>query len=287
MNVALLPIGLPRVALLEGEWQLCLRAEALPARRLAAPVATVLPVWIEAARQGGYGMVDDVDEQDTGLIERPIGADADAQALLVFGVRALDPRAFQILRSALLAQLARWPVEAAEAEAEDDDEESSLHRLASQLGGARLILLPRGRIAADFTVLPGSDGESGREGVSEYDLYPAPPRYPPFALAWMQQQGTLRRCVVSFTTRVDAALLASLRTHLHSWAQLLALGGFEQPTRAAGRCLACFGGVQLFEEDSAEIVVDTFEAAEGAWNILAHLLVRFARVHPIVSVEIH
>jgi hypothetical protein len=276
--ITLLPIDVPRVAVLDGALTLGIRGEARVLAALRSVACAVLPAWVDLGASGGYA-VGRIEVSRVALAaplnEFRQGADQLLQT------RAVDPRAFQIVRSAMLWQAARRLLERDGVELVDEERRAAeLQRL---LGDASLVVYPAQTDAAQTMRLPGAD-PSGDE--SEVDLYPTPSESMPYKFVRDPQPGKLRRCVVTFSKDVDAPVVKALSDTIAPWVALLELGGFEQPTAFPGIRTCSFGGVQVYERDSAEIVVDRFDAAEGAWSVLANGLSAFALLHPIFSVEV-
>jgi hypothetical protein len=277
---ALLPIEVPRLVPPDGRLLLDIRGDHDVQVALRSVACSVLPHWIRAGAAGGFGSAP----------QRPNGAalasplDAFRQgASLALDVRALDARAFQILRSALLWHAARRLFAAAGVvQVEEEQRAADLQR---RFGAASIVVRVVDSLdGAGSVQLPGADPASDE---SEVDLYPGAGNWRPFKLAMTPQPGRLRRCVVTFDQGLDALVLKAIASTIEPWVQLLELGGFEQPTSLPGTRTCSFGGVQIFDVDSAEIVVDRFDAAEGAWNVLANLLAGLAKSLPIVAVDVY
>lgn len=276
---ALLPIDVPRVAVLDGPLVLGIRGEARVQAALRSVACSVLPPWTEVGAWGGYAT--GRPEQSRVALAAPLDAFRQGADQLL-QVRAVDPRAFQIVRSAMLWHAARRLLD--RDGIEPVAEEHRATELQRRLGDASLFVYTVPAVAAQWVQLPGAD--PARE-ESEIDLYPVPSESTPYKLVMAPQPGRMRRCVVTFSTVVDAALVKALSDWIAPWVVLLEMGGFEQPTAFPGIRSCCFGGVQVYEPDSAEIVVDRFDAAEGGWSVLTNVLSRFALLHPIAFVEIN
>ncbi|KAI5916445.1 hypothetical protein [Thauera sp. 2A1] len=243
----------------------------------------ILPYWVAAGKEGGY-LAAAAEPGNACLIERPLPDELVNEADLAFFARALDLRAFQIVRSAVLAQAAgRLPPAAGGMDDRGGGAEWP-EPLLSLFGAASFVIRPLARGTEELVPLPGAEPDAD---VSEMDLYPSARLHASYNFVLAPQPGKLRRCIVTFAESVDRALLSQLAQFIFPWVRLLETGGFDQPTDTPGERSARFGTVQVYDQFSAEIVVDHFAAAEGAWSVLANLLATFALTHPIVSVEIN
>lgn len=118
--------------------------------------------------------------------------------------------------------------------------------------------------------------------------------YPPVraVLAFGVQKDTtitsrMRRVVVTGTAPQSARDRAALHDWVAPWGAALELGAFTLPHLFPQEAECVFGGVQSFERDSLEIVVDRFDADEEAFSVLLNMLDLFARTQaPIVLAEI-
>lgn len=271
----LLPVDVSPIGAFDGRCELVLTGEAPVQRALRTLAPEVLPAWLALGAAGGYATSD----APRCTAASPIESFADG-GVLMLDVRDLSPRAFQVLRSALLAQLARRVLDrTGPSELEDDLRADALARA---VGDARLEIRLCPQQDEALVRLPGADTAGGD---AEFELYPAPRAE--IALHLAPQPGKVRRCVVRFAETVDSVLLDALRPRVASWAAMLEAGGFEQPTSAPGLRSSEFGTLQVFDATSAEIVVDHFVAAEGAWSVLANVLARFGAEHPVIDVEVH
>lgn len=279
----LLPISAPTLGALTGDWLLGIHGDSLARGHLRSLSSAILPSWIATGGRGGY-LAAEAEPGEPCLVEQLGDAARFPEAELAFYARALDVSAFQILRSAMLAQAARHLLPPAEEVDGADDEEGRVARLSRAFPNAGLVVRSLPPAALELIILPGADPEVDDP---ELESYPPPRTRPAYQLVRAPQPGRLRRCIVEFAARVDRGLLGELSQFIAPWVQLLELGGFEQPTDAPGLRMAAFGTVQIYERCSAEIVVDRFDAAEGAWSVLLNLLATFALARPIVSVEVN
>lgn len=272
----LLPIHAPRAVALHGELVLSLRSPAGLGRGLRGVAAEVMAPWLAVGAAGGFSSsYAHPGESTVGTVSPTRGLDAQGSVLL--RVQAMDRRAFQVLRSALLCRASRRLLEAGSADASREEEIAD--RLGLALSGASLRIDDG---SAELQQLPGADP---REVLPE-DLF-APPLHEWACVVLEPQPGELRRCVIEFEQAVDAALLAELDRFLAPWSALLELGGFEQPFDAPGVRRCSSGAVQIYERFSAELVVDHFEASETAWNVLINMIACYSRQRSVASVEIN
>lgn len=279
----LLPICAPRIANLEGDWFLCIRGDPVLRSHLRTFVGRILPYWVAAGKKGGY-LAAAAEPGEACLIERPLPKEFVHEADLVFFARALDLRAFQILRSAVLVQAAAFLPPSIRGMNDLGNEAEWPEPILSLLGPASFVIRSLVKGADEFVPLPGAEPDAD---VSEMDFYPSARVHPTYDFVLAPQPGKLRRCIVTFSENADRALLDKLAQFISPWACLLEAGGFDQPTVTPGERSARFGTVQVYDQCSAEIVVDHFAAAEGAWSVLANILATFALMHPLVSVEIN
>lgn len=279
----LLPILVPQITSLKGDFLLFIRAKETIKAQFNPFFTQILQTWFAAGQAGGFLVPEAFPDQF--YFAQSSYQTEFYQADLLLQTNGFDPRSIQILRSALLAFLARnFPPATCKTEDEGTEEVRVIEHLAHLLGTATLVLQRYPVTPVELIALPGADPVSDE---SDYYFYPAPILHKSFDLVLAPQYGRLRRCIVDFAMTVDNALLAELTAWIAPWKQLLELGGFEQPCDAPGMRLSVFGTVQIYDQRSAEIVIDRFDAAEGAWSILVNMLVTFALTHPIVSVEIN
>jgi len=92
----------------------------------------------------------------------------------------------------------------------------------------------------------------------------------------------MRRAVLTMERSQTAADVATVEAGIKPWADALQHGAFVLPSIDPEMAANVFGGVQLFEADSIEIVVDRFDGSEEAFGILVNLLDRFARDHAAI-----
>lgn len=251
--------------------------------RLRGSLAALLPPWIETGARGGYA----TGRADLGDAAASLGPECAWQSGMEWAVQTtdFDVRALHILRSGMLHAIvrSRFPAEDANDMLEGGAVESAL---LEETAGAVLGALPGGVDPSDLARLPGTRWPADQADEFEVVMYPPVTRRIPFALRLSDSGGTLRRCLVSLTGAADSPLIAELARFISPWVQLLELGGFEQPADVPGLSLPVFGGVQVFERRSVEIVVDRFDADEGAWSVLVNLLANFSLGQGIASVEI-
>lgn len=279
----LLPIEVPETATLDGVWKLALVASPAALARLRGPLRALLPPWVQAGASGAYsaGRAPPGDASAAFLAVEPIesGVQWHVEA------RDFDVRALHVLRSGLLhaAVRSRFPDEDANDLLEEGAVEAALHQ---DLQDVRVVVRFTGAEAQPLQRLPGTRWPPDHADEFEWVLYPGLLPLAPFTVTRSPPGDTLRRCIVSFEEAADRRLIAELTRFLEPWGRLLELGCFEQPTELPGASLCDFGGVQVFERHSAEIVVNRFEADEAAWNALVNLLASFSARHAIVAVEI-
>ena len=119
-------------------------------------------------------------------------------------------------------------------------------------------------------------------------VYPTATPYTGFELIHEEIPASrMRSCLVETTLPPSAVVMEELKNWIRPWFELLQLGAFTPPVAesAFGQSLA--NTVQVFDEATAEIVVDRFEASENAWNVLINMLAAFHRVKvPLSSVTI-
>ncbi|SRR5258706_2805202 len=281
--IAVLPVSVPRLASLDGNWLLVFGGRPAVRTTLRNLADQILPAWIATGEVGGF-LSANAEPGQCGLAQIPLPVQSSHSELLL-QTCAFDPRALQILRSALLAQIAhRYIAANRETAGEESNEERRVDQLARLLGTATLALHPYPDAPIDLATLPGAD-----PGVeeSDYDFYPTPVLRRPFDLILAAQQGRLRRCIVDFVATIDRLLIGKLAGRISPWVRLLELGGFEQPYDAPGMRSTAFGTVQIYDAHSVEIVIDRFDAAEGAWSVLVNLLAGFASEYSILSVEVN
>jgi hypothetical protein len=278
-----LPIDVPRVTALEGPWHLGLRAADPLLGRLRASLAALLPPWIEVGARGGYA----TGRVDLGDAVASLGPERAWQSGAAWPVQTadVDVRALHILRSGMLHTIVRgrFPAEDANDLLEPGAVESALREETADCG---LGALPDGVDPSQLVRLPGTRWPPDHADEFELVMYPPVTRRTPFALRQSDSGGTLRRCLVSLANVADSLLIAELAGFISPWVQLLEGGCFEQPAELPGLSLPVFGGVQVFERRCVEIVVDRFDADEGAWSVLINLLANFSLRQGIASVEI-
>ena len=88
----------------------------------------------------------------------------------------------------------------------------------------------------------------------------------------------LRRLVVTYPHAVTRDDLARLGDWIGPWAAALEAGAFVLPHEAPAEAVNVHAGVQLFEKDSAEIVVDRFDSYDEAFDILLNMLDQYSRM---------
>lgn len=274
-----LPIDAFDAQSLRGEWRLAIDGPEPLQTTLRLYARPLLAPWIALCKQGGcttgHGATG---TSDMVLLSRL--DDFASGADLVCNSHALDPRALHVLRSALLAQVAPHLIAGLDAM----EDEQAVAALATTLQGCRFVAWQAEQPHPELQRLAGADP---CDPDQEYEHYPDLHDAGLHRIVAIAESGKLRRCVVEFVDPVDAALLLTLRGWIGPWIDLLELGGFEQPCPLPGIGSSHFGAIQLFDAHAAEIVVDCYEADEGAWKILVNLLNEFARIHPLSCVELH
>jgi hypothetical protein len=97
----------------------------------------------------------------------------------------------------------------------------------------------------------------------------------------------MRRAVVVMAGLQQARDVERLADWLAPLGELLEAGAFCLPSAAPGEAISTFGGVQIFEENSIEIIVDRFDANEAFFDVLVNCLDTYARAgHPIHQLEL-
>lgn len=87
----------------------------------------------------------------------------------------------------------------------------------------------------------------------------------------------MRRAVVTFVRDLGTADIESLADWLAPLEALIEDGAYCLPSPSPTDAVSIYGGVQLFEPDSAEIVIDRFDANEAFWDTLVNMIDGFAR----------
>ncbi len=281
----LLPIRVPSVLALHGNFQLIVDGSPAVLAQLDCLVSVIRQVWLSVGQRGGYPVAASGPGQSV-LSAHLTTSECSPKSGVFLRARSVDPRSLQILRSASLAQISRvlFPMDGRAVTAMVEDENVA-EELARVLDNASFVLRPNPSVSVDYITLPGADPCD--EELSDYDLYPIPVLNGLFDLILDPQLGRLRRCIVEFERAVNDKMLDHLSMFIRPWVQLLELGGFEQPWDAPGRRSSAFGTIQIYDAKSVEIVIDRFEAAEGAWSILVNLLTTYCCHCEILRMEIH
>ncbi|MDX8507950.1 hypothetical protein [Mesorhizobium captivum] len=92
----------------------------------------------------------------------------------------------------------------------------------------------------------------------------------------------MRRLVLTMRGPQSPTEIAAVEDWITPWANALVNGAFVLPHIDPEIAANVFGGVQLFEEDSIEIVVDRFDSSEEAFDVLINMLDRFASDHAAI-----
>lgn len=83
----------------------------------------------------------------------------------------------------------------------------------------------------------------------------------------------MRRVEVELVETVEAAQLDAIQAVAAPWFTLVNDGGFAMPLGHPLDVLSSVGTVQIFDDNTIEIVADRFVASEMAWNVLINMLV--------------
>ncbi len=97
----------------------------------------------------------------------------------------------------------------------------------------------------------------------------------------------MRRCLVEFARPLEPKEAGALVDWTKPWYEILEAGAFAIPIALPWSARSIRGGVTQFDEVTAEILVDRYEACEAAWNVLVNMLASFAHGGPrIISVQV-
>ncbi|MFN0113199.1 MAG: hypothetical protein ACKVPY_00830 [Paracoccaceae bacterium] len=194
----------------------------------------------------------------------PSGARATAMTLERFGpsrqgvtadfdLSEIDRRFLFCLESALIAQGMEVPVQEI--------------RLGD--GSGRFQVIDDGLSGADASVFPELRQDLGFPYLADGTV-----------------TSRMRSTVVTLSESVNAALCDRLAEWVAPLFSLVEAGAFVMTLPYPAEARSFYSGVQQFEMDSLEIVVDRFEADDAAFEILANMLAAFrSSGFPILRVE--
>lgn len=81
-----------------------------------------------------------------------------------------------------------------------------------------------------------------------------------------------RRCLVETRSPIEADHVLGIGDWIRPWYLLLEAGAFAMPVGPPDETDSFSGSVTIFDEVTAEISVDRFQASETAWNVLINML---------------